>query len=114
MKTKTVYVCSVCGYASSKWYGQCPACREWNTLEEELRPIIPVPYAISSVPDPKFGEAIVLLVEFTPLEPIRHYIAHHLEAYKRPKRILQVEQIPKTETGKVRRAGCRELALKKS
>lgn len=34
---KTVYVCSACGYASSKWYGQCPACREWNTLEEELR-----------------------------------------------------------------------------
>jgi acyl-CoA synthetase (AMP-forming)/AMP-acid ligase II len=83
-----------------------------EALEEELRPIIPVPYAITSVPDPKFGEAIVLLVEFTPLEPIRHYIAHHLEAYKRPKRILQVEQIPKTETGKVRRAGCRELALK--
>lgn len=85
-----------------------------EALEEELRPIIPVPYAISSVPDPKFGEAIVLLVEFTPLEPIRHYIAHHLEAYKRPKRILQVEQIPKTETGKVRRAGCRELAIKNS
>ena len=83
-----------------------------EALEEELRPIIPVPYAITSVPDPKFGEAIVLLVEPTSLEPIRHYIAHHLEAYKRPKRILQVEQIPKTETGKVRRAGCRELALK--
>ncbi len=34
---KTVYVCSACGYESSKWYGQCPSCREWNTLEEELR-----------------------------------------------------------------------------
>ena len=39
---KTVYVCSACGYESSKWYGQCPGCRAWNTLEEELRaPVTP-------------------------------------------------------------------------
>ena len=36
-KSKTVYVCSKCGYESSKWYGQCPSCYEWNTMEEELR-----------------------------------------------------------------------------
>lgn len=36
-KTKTVYVCSECGYESSKWYGSCPGCGEWNTMEEDVR-----------------------------------------------------------------------------
>ena len=27
--------CKECGYESSKWLGQCPACRAWNTLVEE-------------------------------------------------------------------------------
>lgn len=35
-KTKTVYVCSECGYESPKWMGQCPVCNEWNTLQEEV------------------------------------------------------------------------------
>ena len=33
-KTKTVYVCSSCGMDYPKWYGQCPSCKEWNTLKE--------------------------------------------------------------------------------
>ena len=36
-KTKSVYVCRECGYESSKWYGKCPSCGEWNTLEEQIR-----------------------------------------------------------------------------
>ena len=32
---KTVYFCQNCGYESSKWMGQCPGCREWNTFVEE-------------------------------------------------------------------------------
>ena len=35
MKTKTIFVCSNCGYESSKWLGKCPACNEWNTFYEE-------------------------------------------------------------------------------
>lgn len=31
----TAFFCSECGYESSKWMGQCPACRAWNTLVEE-------------------------------------------------------------------------------
>ena len=33
-KNKTVYVCSNCGMDYPKWYGQCPSCKEWNTLKE--------------------------------------------------------------------------------
>ncbi len=35
MKTKTIFVCSNCGYESSKWLGKCPACNEWNSFYEE-------------------------------------------------------------------------------
>ena len=34
-KQKTVYFCSECGHESSKWMGQCPACKQWNTFVEE-------------------------------------------------------------------------------
>lgn len=35
LKSKTVYVCSNCGYDSPKWLGKCPSCGEWNTFVEE-------------------------------------------------------------------------------
>ena len=36
-KSKTVYVCSACGYENPKWLGKCPECGEWATLQEEVR-----------------------------------------------------------------------------
>ena len=35
-KNKTVFICSECGFESPKWYGKCPGCGEWNTLNEEI------------------------------------------------------------------------------
>ncbi len=37
MKSKTLYICTQCGHESAKWYGCCPGCGEWNTMEEEYR-----------------------------------------------------------------------------
>ena len=34
-KASTVFFCQSCGYESSKWMGQCPGCKEWNTFVEE-------------------------------------------------------------------------------
>lgn len=34
-KNKTKYVCQQCGYESPKWFGMCPGCNQWNTMEEE-------------------------------------------------------------------------------
>lgn len=34
MKEHKAFVCSECGYDAPKWYGQCPACKEWNTMSE--------------------------------------------------------------------------------
>lgn len=36
-KIKTIYVCSNCGYENPKWYGKCPHCNEWDTMEEVER-----------------------------------------------------------------------------
>lgn len=33
-KLETVFVCSNCGNEFGKWVGQCPACKEWNSLKE--------------------------------------------------------------------------------
>lgn len=33
-KDKTAYVCSNCGYDSTKWIGKCPSCGQWNTFKE--------------------------------------------------------------------------------
>ena len=34
-KAKTIFVCSSCGYESTKWLGKCPSCNEWNSFYEE-------------------------------------------------------------------------------
>lgn len=64
---KIVYFCQNCGYESSKWLGQCPACKEWNTFVEETveksqekdtraaSSITPVPLSeISATPGDRF------------------------------------------------------------
>ncbi len=35
-KSKTVYFCQNCGASSSKWIGNCPSCKQWNTYVEEV------------------------------------------------------------------------------
>ncbi|WP_111307784.1 DNA repair protein RadA [Confluentibacter sediminis] len=35
-KLKTTFFCQSCGNQYSKWQGQCTACKEWNTIVEEI------------------------------------------------------------------------------
>lgn len=39
-KQATQYLCSECGWSSSKWFGRCPECGQWGTISEfhEARP----------------------------------------------------------------------------
>ncbi len=37
-KKNSVYICQDCGASQVRWEGRCPACGEWNTLHEELKP----------------------------------------------------------------------------
>ncbi|QHQ61178.1 DNA repair protein RadA [Anaerocolumna sedimenticola] len=34
-KNRTVFFCRECGYEASKWMGQCPGCKQWDTFTEE-------------------------------------------------------------------------------
>ncbi|MBQ3891411.1 MAG: DNA repair protein RadA [Lachnospiraceae bacterium] len=45
-KKSTVFFCSSCGYESSKWMGQCPSCKEWNTFTEE--PVVKMKRAVQT------------------------------------------------------------------
>lgn len=45
---QTLYFCSECGHESSKWMGQCPACKEWNTFTQA--PSIPKKRGIGGAP----------------------------------------------------------------
>jgi DNA repair protein RadA/Sms len=63
-RAASIHVCSQCGHASPKWFGQCPGCGEWNTLVEEAaapaaggsgarsraRPVQPVPLSDVQAP----------------------------------------------------------------
>lgn len=35
-KVRSAFLCQNCGHSTSKWLGQCPSCRSWNTLVEEV------------------------------------------------------------------------------
>ena len=35
-KTKTTFLCQNCGTQHAQWVGQCNACKEWNTIVEEV------------------------------------------------------------------------------
>lgn len=39
-KTNVQYLCSECGWTGTKWYGKCPECGQWGTVDEfhEARP----------------------------------------------------------------------------
>ena len=49
-RSKTVFVCSECGYETPKWAGKCPGCGEWNTMVEDVR--LPQKSAVSAAPRP--------------------------------------------------------------
>lgn len=57
-KNKTVYICSQCGYESAKWYGKCPSCNEWDSLNEEQ--IIVAPSKARNVLNHSQGKALTL------------------------------------------------------
>lgn len=85
-----------------------------EVVEEALHPVISVKFAITSVQHPKFGEAIVLLIEDKEkkVEPagLQSRIDNVLPKYQRPKYIIEVETLPLTGSGKIDRKACRALA----
>lgn len=42
-KPKTTYYCTACGNETPQWYGRCPACGAWGTVEEHVEKAAPAP-----------------------------------------------------------------------
>lgn len=82
-----------------------------EAIEEVLRPHISNPFVVTSVPDPKLGEALALLT--TPASDTAsagEICSQYLPRLKRPKHIFIVEQIPLTGSGKTDRKAAKKMA----
>ena len=82
-----------------------------EVLEAFLSDFIDLPFAISSLPDEKFGEIIVLAVEGIVDDALLTQTLHaeNLPAHQFPKQIITVDYLPRTESGKINRVALRNL-----
>jgi len=82
-----------------------------EALEKKLEPIISTRFVISSVPDKKLGEKLVLVIEGNPQNTVvlEQKINDLLTAFERPKVICFLECFPTTVSGKIRRKDIKQL-----
>jgi len=80
-------------------------------LEKKLESVIRERFVISSVPDEKLGEKLVLVIEGKPIEieVLKQKINDLLTAFERPKVIYFLEYFPTTDSGKIRRKDLKQL-----
>ena len=79
-------------------------------VERLLRPHIREPYLITSLPDKRLGETVVLLTTTTPTKQLKELCHEVLPRYCCPTRYITVDHIPQTATGKPARAEARQMA----
>ena len=79
-------------------------------VERLLKPHLAAPFLITKCKDKRFGEAVVLLTESDNLVAIEKICADVLPRFWQPRRCLQVERLPLTETGKPARKEAERLA----
>jgi O-succinylbenzoic acid--CoA ligase len=76
-------------------------------VERLLKPLLDVPFAVSALPDEKFGEIVALAVE----KPINETLLRQLPKYYQPKKVVLIPKIPLTGTSKINRKGLKECLL---
>ena len=79
-------------------------------VESVLEQYISVPFAITSIRDEKFGEAVIMLIESNGITDDISLAITHLPKYWQPKKIITTDNIPMTATGKKARAEIRAMA----
>lgn len=74
-----------------------------EAIEEKLSPLLPFPFFITSRPDDKWGERLVLVAEgdSSLIAQIESACSHLTENYERPKEILTRKHLPRTANGKL-------------
>lgn len=83
-------------------------------VEAALRLRLARPLMATSVPDEKYGEVLVLLIEGSPLDEgtLNSLCAKCLSAYHRPKHYFFIDRLPVTVSGKPARKEARTIARK--
>ena len=79
-------------------------------VERKLSKVIQVPFIISSLPDEKLGEKVVLVLKLGKETPGIDFSG--LNKFETPKRIISIPEFPKTTTGKIQRNRIKELIEK--
>lgn len=75
-------------------------------VEAKLSPYISLPFIITSIPDYRWGRAVVLKIE-KPIggrfeeSKLRRMMRNVLESHEIPKQILYVDRFPRTDNGKI-------------
>ncbi len=67
-KNKGIYVCTACGFETAKWFGKCPECGSWNTLEERAARTVPPAAGKSGRHLPATGHEPVRLMDLQNIE----------------------------------------------
>lgn len=80
-------------------------------MERELAQYLSFPFVVTKAKDEKFGEIAVLLTEGSTTQAEAE-IPELSNKYFRPKKILHIDKLPQTETGKPARARAMEIASK--
>lgn len=82
-------------------------------IEKKLELLIDKRFVISSLPDEKLGEKLVLVIEGNPFETKRlaTQLAELLTAYEHPKKICFLKLFPETNSGKIVRTEVKQLLL---
>lgn len=80
-------------------------------VERCLKPYFDVPFLVTKRPDPKFGEAVVLMLEGT-TEEAQKICCQSLPKHWQPRFFIHVNHIPQTETGKPARFEAQQIAAR--
>ncbi len=88
-----------------------------ESIEKKLEGILNSRFVISSLPDEKFGEQVVLVVEGKKpeekeTEKINSELKNKITGYSLPKKVLYLNKFPLTETFKINRREIKSLLVK--
>lgn len=83
-------------------------------VEKLLHSHTDLPFQFTAIPDPKFGELLVLLHLPGDQDILESFCQEHLPIYWQPKRFIEVAALPLTETSKPDRATARRLARERA
>ena len=79
-------------------------------VENLLKSHVRVPYIITKAPDERLGEQVVMLTESADIAALQRICREVLPKFWQPRRILTVDRLPLTATGKPARAEAGRIA----